>query len=51
MGIWQPPLIASQLTIDAFGGVATGRRMEKKKHKSGGLLSHFAPGSAVKDEK
>ena len=31
MGIWQPPLIASQLTIDAFGGVATGRRMEKKK--------------------
>lgn len=34
MGIWQPPLIASQLTIDAFGGVATGRRMEKKKSTS-----------------
>ena len=30
MGIWQPPLIASQLTIDAFGGVATGRSVKKK---------------------
>jgi hypothetical protein len=32
MGIWQPPLIASQLTIDTVvGGVATPGRSVKKK--------------------